>query len=75
MQDALYKGVLYADSSDPVRVPAWLFKVAIHHYYDLCRKRKRKRHVEIPIDTKCARSNVPGTANRRPVQPPSYRYQ
>ncbi len=49
VQDALYKGVLYADSIDPDRVPAWLFKVAIHRYYDLCRK--RKRHVEISIDT------------------------
>lgn len=48
VQDALYKAVLYIDSIDPNRVSAWLFKVAVNGYYDLCRKHNRR--VEVSID-------------------------
>lgn len=48
VQDALYKAWLYIDSINPSQLPAWLFKVSINHYYDLCRK--RNRYVTISID-------------------------
>lgn len=48
VQDAVYKGLLYIDSIDPEKFFAWLFKVALNRYYDLCRKRKR---IQIPIDS------------------------
>lgn len=47
VQDTLYKAVLYIDSIDPNRVPAWLFKVAINRYYDLCRKHNRRVEMSI----------------------------
>ncbi|WP_433944461.1 RNA polymerase sigma factor [Paenibacillus sp. SN-8-1] len=42
IQDTFYKALLYEDSIKPDKMSAWLFKVAIHAYYDLCRRSKRQ---------------------------------
>ncbi|WP_185897219.1 RNA polymerase sigma factor [Paenibacillus zeisoli] len=42
VQDTFYKAFLYEDSIQPDKMSAWLFKVAIHAYYDLCRRSKRQ---------------------------------
>lgn len=47
VQDTVYKALLYIDSIDENKFSAWLYKVAINRYYDLCRRRKR---IVIPID-------------------------
>ena len=47
-QDAIYKWLLYADAVPPERAPAWMFRVAVNAYYDLCRR--RKRHVAVALD-------------------------
>jgi RNA polymerase sigma-70 factor (ECF subfamily) len=48
VQDAIYKWLLYADAVPPERAPAWMFRVAVNAYYDLCRR--RKRHVAVALD-------------------------
>lgn len=47
VQDTVYKALLYIDSIDENKFSAWLYKVAINRYYDLCRRSKR---IIIPID-------------------------
>lgn len=47
VQDTVYKALLYMDSIDENKFSAWMYKVAINRYYDLCRRNKR---VVIPID-------------------------
>ncbi|MBT2287660.1 RNA polymerase sigma factor [Paenibacillus albidus] len=47
VQDAVYKALLYMESIDERKFSAWLYKVAINRYYDLCRRRKR---IVIPLD-------------------------
>lgn len=47
VQDAVYKALLYIDSIEESKFSAWLYKVAINRYYDLCRQRKR---IVIPIE-------------------------
>lgn len=47
VQDTVYKALLYIDSIDEHKFSAWLYKVAINRYYDLCRRSKR---IVIPID-------------------------
>ena len=41
VQNTLYKAMLYIDSLNQDNISAWLFRVALNEYYDLCRKRKR----------------------------------
>ncbi|MDA8234276.1 MAG: sigma-70 family RNA polymerase sigma factor [Clostridia bacterium] len=48
VQDTFYKALLYIDSVAPEKFSAWLIRVALNRYYDLCRK--RQRHVEVPLD-------------------------
>ncbi len=48
VQDAIYKWLLYADSVPPERAPAWMLRVAVNGYYDLCRK--RRRHIAVALD-------------------------
>lgn len=47
VQDTVYKALLYIDAIDEHKFSAWLYKVAINRYYDLCRRSKR---IVIPID-------------------------
>lgn len=47
VQEAMYKWLLYADSVEPERVPAWLFRVTMNLYYDLCRKRNRDLIIQL----------------------------
>ncbi|MEH7484958.1 RNA polymerase sigma factor [Neobacillus drentensis] len=48
VQETIYKGILYIESIDPEKFSAWLYKVALNRYYDLCRKKKR---IEVPIES------------------------
>lgn len=41
VQDTLYKAFLYIEAIDENKFSAWMYKVAINAYYDLCRRRKR----------------------------------
>lgn len=58
-QDALYKSVKYIDSIDPQKYSAWLFKVALNGYYDLCRRDQKR--ARIPIETIYDDTNTPET--------------
>ena len=48
VQDTLYKALLYIDSIQADKFSAWLYKVAINNYYDICRKRKA---IHLPIES------------------------
>jgi len=50
IQDTFYKALTYLDVIESSKISAWLFKVSINKYYDLCRK--NKRHIHINIDDK-----------------------
>ena len=50
VQDTAYKFILYIDSIDYKNVKSWLFRVAINEYYDLYRKRKRRRTIMLNFD-------------------------
>lgn len=45
IQESIYKFIKYIDSIDPNKAYSWLFRVAINHYYDLCRKQKREVNI------------------------------
>ncbi|ETT80746.1 sigma factor [Viridibacillus sp. FSL R5-0477] len=45
IQESIYKFILNIDSVDPNKAYSWLFRVAINHYYDLCRKQKREVNI------------------------------
>lgn len=47
VQDTFYKALKYIDGIHADKLSAWLFKVAINKYYDLCRKNKRHFHISI----------------------------
>ncbi|UJF26756.1 RNA polymerase sigma factor [Planococcus sp. 107-1] len=44
VQEAVYRLILYIDSVDGAKAYSWLFRVAVNHYYDLCRKQKKEIH-------------------------------
>lgn len=44
VQEAVYRLMLYIDSVDAAKAYSWLFRVAVNHYYDLCRKQKKEIH-------------------------------
>ncbi|KQY90198.1 hypothetical protein ASD24_25190 [Paenibacillus sp. Root52] len=48
LQETVYKAFLYIDSIENGKFSAWLYRVAINRYYDLCR---RKKWTMVPIDT------------------------
>ncbi|MCA0757180.1 RNA polymerase sigma factor [Paenibacillus sp. N4] len=48
VQDTVYKAFLYIGSIEANKFSAWLYKVAINRYYDLCR---RKKWIQVPIDS------------------------
>jgi RNA polymerase sigma factor (sigma-70 family) len=48
VQDTVYKAFLYIESIDANKFSAWLYKVAINRYYDLCR---RNKWIQVPIDS------------------------
>jgi RNA polymerase sigma-70 factor (ECF subfamily) len=47
VQETVYKFFLYIESIDAEKASSWLFRVAVNHYYDLCRKQKRRGTVSI----------------------------
>ena len=47
VQDKCQKAVKYIEGIENDKLSAWLFKVAINKYYDLCRKNKRHSHLYI----------------------------
>ncbi|MGL4106643.1 RNA polymerase sigma factor [Clostridium sp. LP20] len=50
VQDTFYKALKYIDGIDANKISAWLFKVAINNYYDMCRKNNRYIHLNIDED-------------------------
>lgn len=48
VQDTFYKALKYIDGIQADKISAWLFKVAINKYYDLCRK--NNKHIHLNID-------------------------
>ncbi|GAA0379799.1 sigma-70 family RNA polymerase sigma factor [Paenibacillus motobuensis] len=52
VQDTVYKAILYLDSIEASKFSAWMYKVAINRYYDLCRRNKRfqlfDESIEVP---------------------------
>ncbi|SCY34241.1 RNA polymerase sigma-70 factor, ECF subfamily [Paenibacillus polysaccharolyticus] len=48
LQETVYKAFLYIDSIEKGKFSAWLYKVAINRYYDLCR---RKKWAMVPIES------------------------
>ena len=51
VQDTFYKALKYIDGIQYDKISAWLFKVAINKYYDLCRKNNRHIHLNIDEDS------------------------
>jgi len=60
VQDTFYKALRYIDGIQSDKLSAWLFKVAINKYYDLCRK--NKRHIHVSIDEEILKDGL-GTNN------------
>lgn len=48
VQESVYRAFLYVDSIENGKFSAWLYKVAINRYYDLCR---RNKWITVPIET------------------------
>lgn len=47
VQESLYRGFLNIDAIPTHSFRAWLYKVSINQYYDLCRRRKRNPIIEL----------------------------
>ncbi len=45
VQEAFYKWLLHVEALDRDHATAWLFRVTLNLYYDLCRKHKRLAYV------------------------------
>lgn len=50
VQDTAYKFILYIDSISHKNVESWLFRVAVNGYYDLYRKRSRRREIDLKFN-------------------------
>ncbi|MDN4069725.1 RNA polymerase sigma factor [Paenibacillus sp. FSL R5-0407] len=49
VQETLYKAFLYIEAIEENKFSAWMYKVAINRYFDLCRREKRYAYqAEIP---------------------------
>lgn len=59
VQDTIYKALLYVDGIDGHKFSAWLYKVAINSYYDLCRRQARFRYSEEIHDYEAPESELP----------------
>eukprot|EP00831_Metopus_contortus_P019869 TRINITY_DN18664_c0_g1_i1.p1 TRINITY_DN18664_c0_g1~~TRINITY_DN18664_c0_g1_i1.p1 ORF type:complete len:187 (+),score=34.94 TRINITY_DN18664_c0_g1_i1:196-756(+) len=56
VQDTFYKALKYIDGIQADKISAWLFKVAINKYYDLCRK--NNRYIYLNIDEKIFKESL-----------------
>ncbi|MFJ8090232.1 RNA polymerase sigma factor [Lysinibacillus sp. NPDC095746] len=45
IQDTAYKFLQYIDSVKTTNTQSWLFKVAVNQYYDMTRKKSRRREI------------------------------
>ena len=50
VQDTAYKFILYIDSINHKNVESWLFRVAVNGYYDLYRKRSRRKEIDLKFN-------------------------
>lgn len=50
VQDTAYKFILYIDSISHRNVESWLFRVAVNGYYDLYRKRSRRKDIDLKFN-------------------------
>lgn len=47
VQDAIYKSIVHLVAIDTNKYKAWVFKTAIHLFYDQCRRSKKFEQVEL----------------------------
>ncbi|NGM82580.1 RNA polymerase sigma factor [Paenibacillus sp. 7124] len=59
VQDTVYKALLYLEAIDERKFSAWLYKVAINRYYDLCRRQRRFHYDEEPGDYEASEVELP----------------
>lgn len=59
VQETFYKALLYADSISSNNLTAWLFKVAINAYYDLCRKQNKLAKLSFDLDYQTSKNLLP----------------
>lgn len=50
IQDTLFKAISYIDAIEEAKVLSWLFKVSLNKYYNLYKKKKRKREIYLDDD-------------------------
>jgi RNA polymerase sigma factor (sigma-70 family) len=48
VQETVYKFFINIETINPQKASSWLFRVAVNHYFDLCRRRKKE--IYIPLD-------------------------
>lgn len=51
VQDTLVKAVIHLEAIDSEKITSWLFKVALNHYYDLCRKNRKLPLASLEIES------------------------
>ena len=47
VQETIYKFFLNIETINPEKASSWLFRVAVNHYFDLCRRRKRQIYISL----------------------------
>ncbi|ASA22205.1 RNA polymerase sigma factor [Paenibacillus donghaensis] len=68
VQDTLYKALLYLEGIDERKFSAWLYKVAINAYYDMCRKHKRFQYMDEAAEQAASESEQPDSLLLRQEQ-------
>ncbi len=72
VQEAMYKWLLYAESVNIERVPAWLFRVTMNLYYDQYRKKQRRVFIDLDeallIDFETPEAHLLRKDNREQIQ-------
>lgn len=51
VQNTFLKALIYLEAIDSNKMASWLFKVALNHYYDLCRKNKKLPLASLEIES------------------------
>ncbi len=51
VQSTFVKALIYLESIDASKLVSWLFRVALNHYYDLCREKSRHPLASLDIET------------------------
>lgn len=57
VQNTFLQAFIYLETIEANNMSAWLFKVALNHYYDLCRK--NKKHPLVSLEIESIINNIP----------------